>query len=165
MKEWNRNKYELFLEDLGFIYDCYIIWEFISKEMKTIISNISASPYFYNVLSPSIINITNRIPSDSKKTAKKINELISFTIQGYNISIGHCILLNKYDNSYDIFLPTTSIVSDSKLFAYWLHKCSVLENNPDYIGDLYIPERKWRNIIMTHSGMNASSMAYFTFGS
>ena len=161
MREWNRYKYNILHEELGTIYDCCNMWEYISKNLR-IIDGSYASQDGFNVLSPSIINITNRIPSDSEMTAIKIHELIDFTIQGNNVSIGHCILLNKYDNLDDIFLPTINNVSDSKLFAYWFQCCSVIDNNYNYISNQFAP---WRHIIMTHRGIDAATLAYQTMGS
>lgn len=161
MREWHRSKCNIFHEELGTIYDCYNMWEYITKELR-IIDDTYASQDGFNVLSPSIINITNRIPLDFEMTAIKINELIAFTIQGYNVAIGHCILQNKYDNLDDVILPTTNIVPYSKLFSYWFYESSIIENIYDNIGNLQVPRR---NIIMTHSGMHASAMAHLTIGS
>jgi len=173
----HHNNISIISEKVENDYDCESVLLYTKDLFDEMVPGMMAMPDILGLGSPIIFNITNRLPQDKSKCIQFINDLKdlsviscipnSFAFSSENevtfsarAAIINAVLLDKYDNEQDVFLPNKESTFSSRTISFWI------ENSTEVDGYRYeVNATPVALFVASHEGKLLSRLARIEYGS
>lgn len=130
-------------------YDCESVWIYTKDLLDEMVSDVMDMPNIHGLGSPIIYNITSRMPMDKNKCIQFISDLKDLRVisrthnssafpldneETFSVStaIINAVLLDKYDDTQDVFLPYKGSTFGSRTISFWVENSTEIESDYFY---------------------------------
>lgn len=180
-KNAHHNNISIISEKIENDYDCESVWLYTKDLFDEMVSEMMAMSGMLGLGSPSIFNITNRLPQNKSKCMQFINDLKDLSVISYRhissaepskyegtfsarAAIINAVLLDKYDNEQDVFLPNIESTYSSRTISFWIENSTEIESDYfNFIGLLEENSSPVKLFAASHEGDLVASLALRAF--